>query len=76
MTAVYRILESRRLSDDLVLGYLGIDFSFADRPTLNVYLGVVVKQVGQGWSISPLSGVPPRPVPRQGKRRREGDQVY
>ncbi|MFJ5226231.1 SgcJ/EcaC family oxidoreductase [Streptomyces sp. NPDC088400] len=52
MTAVYRILESRRLSDDLVLGHLGVDFSFTDRPTLNVYLGVVVKRAGRGWSIS------------------------
>jgi len=35
-----------------VLGYLSVDFSFADRPTLTVYLGVLVKGTAEGWSIS------------------------
>jgi uncharacterized protein (TIGR02246 family) len=52
MAAGYRILESRQLADDLVLGYQRVDFSFVDRPTLNVYLGVVVKRVDDGWFIT------------------------
>jgi len=52
MTATYKTLETRRLAGDLVLGYLSVDFSFADRPTLTVYLGVLLKRTADGWSIS------------------------
>ena len=52
LTAEYRILETRRLSDDLVLGYLSVDFSFTDRPTINVYLGILLKRTGTGWAIA------------------------
>jgi hypothetical protein len=52
LTADYRILETRRLADDLVLGYLNVDFSFADRPPLQVYLSVLVKQSNEGDLIS------------------------
>ena len=52
MTAIYQTLETRRLADDLVLGYLSVDFSFAVRPTLTVYLCVLVKRTAEGWSIS------------------------
>jgi len=52
MTAAYKILETRRLAGDLVLGYLSADFSFADRPTLTVYLSVLARRTADGWSIS------------------------
>ena len=52
LTAAYRIVETRRLADDLVLGYLSVDFSFSDRPTLTVSLGVVVKRTEEDWYIS------------------------
>jgi hypothetical protein len=52
MTAAYRILETRRLVDNLVLGYLSVDFSFIDRPTLTVYLSVLVKDTPDGVRIS------------------------
>ncbi|MFD3930948.1 YybH family protein [Streptomyces sp. NPDC058614] len=52
MTVVYRILETRRLADDLVLGYLDVDFSFTDRPTLGLKLGVLVKRLQEGWYIT------------------------
>lgn len=52
MAAAYRILETRRLTDDLVLGYLSVDFSFTDRPTLHVNLGVLVRRVRETWYIS------------------------
>src|SRR6185437_14124469 len=51
LKAEYKILHTRRLADDLVLGYLSVDFTFTDRPALNVYLGVLVKQETDGWLI-------------------------
>ncbi|WP_172651919.1 YybH family protein [Rhodococcus opacus] len=51
MTAAYRILETRRLADDLVLGYLSVDFSFTDRPTLTVNLSVLVRRSPDGDRI-------------------------
>jgi hypothetical protein len=52
LTAAYQILETRRLAEDLVLGYLSVAFSFVDRPTLEVYLSVLLTQVQDGWRIS------------------------
>ncbi|MDH6140117.1 uncharacterized protein (TIGR02246 family) [Kitasatospora sp. GP30] len=51
MTADYQVLETRQLADGLVLGYMSVDFSFADRPTLTVYLSLVVNQAADGWYI-------------------------
>ena len=51
MTAAYTILETRRLAANLVLGYLTVDFAFTDRPTLTVYLSVIVRQDGDAWRI-------------------------
>ncbi|MEU9074649.1 YybH family protein [Kitasatospora sp. NPDC004745] len=52
MTAAYRVQETRRLADDLLLGYLAVDFSFTDRPTLTVNLGVLLRRTADGWSIA------------------------
>ncbi|MCF3136393.1 YybH family protein [Streptomyces olivochromogenes] len=52
LTAEYRILETRTPADDLVLGYLAVDFSFTDRPTLSVNLSVLVRRTEEGWLIS------------------------
>ena len=43
MTAEYEIQETRRLTDDLVLGYLHVDFDFTDRPTVTVQLSLLVE---------------------------------
>ncbi|SOD83539.1 SgcJ/EcaC family oxidoreductase [Streptomyces sp. Ag109_G2-15] len=51
LSAEYRVQESRRLADDLVLGYLKVDFSFTDRPTLTVNLGVLLKRSDDDWRI-------------------------
>ena len=51
MTAAYSILETRRLADDVVLGYSRVDFSFAERPTLTVYLAVIARQLDDEWKI-------------------------
>jgi hypothetical protein len=52
MTATYRILETRRPSDNLILGYLAVDFTFADRPTVSVSLCVVIQPAPDGAKIS------------------------
>lgn len=51
MAAEYTIQEARRLAPDLVLGYLTVDFSFTDRPTLTVYLSVIARHVVDAWLI-------------------------
>src|SRR5216683_1069181 len=51
MTAAYTLRETRALSDDLVLGYLTVDFGFSDRATLTVYLSVIIRQAANGWRI-------------------------
>jgi ketosteroid isomerase-like protein len=51
MTAAYSILETRRLAEDVVLGYARVEFSFADRPVLTVYLGVILRQLDDEWKI-------------------------
>ena len=51
MTAVYKLRETRALSNGLVLGYLTVDFSFSDRATLTVYLSVIIRQDADGWRI-------------------------
>jgi hypothetical protein len=35
-----------------VLGYLNVDFAFRDRPTVNAYLGIVLKRLRDAWQIS------------------------
>lgn len=52
MKAEYRILETRRPADGLVLGYLDVDFTFADRPTLAVKLAVLLTRAGDDWYIA------------------------
>ena len=51
LTAAYKLLETRALSDGLVLGYLTVDFGFTDRATLTVYLSVIIRQDADGWRI-------------------------
>ncbi|MFF0155682.1 YybH family protein [Micromonospora sp. NPDC005203] len=52
LTASYDIREIRRLADDVVLGYLEVEFGFTDRPPLTVHLGVLLRRVGDDWLIS------------------------
>ncbi|MGC4854825.1 hypothetical protein ACLQ24_15890 [Micromonospora sp. DT4] len=35
----------------MVLGYLEVEFGSTDRPALTVYLGVLVRRVGEVWLI-------------------------
>lgn len=52
LTADYQVLETRQLTEDVLLGYLGVDFSFTDRPTINVTLSVVLRRVADQWLIA------------------------
>ena len=52
MKAAYRVLETRRPADGVVLGYLAVEFSFTDRPPLDVKLSVLVTRAGDDWYIS------------------------
>ncbi|MBQ0992364.1 SgcJ/EcaC family oxidoreductase [Micromonospora sp. PSH03] len=51
LTAAYDIREIRRLADDVVLGYLDVEFGFTDRPALTVNLGVLLRRVDDDWLI-------------------------
>ncbi|MFG3207083.1 SgcJ/EcaC family oxidoreductase [Streptomyces sp. NPDC048192] len=52
LRADYRVLETRRLAEDALLGYLGVDFTFTDRPALQVTLSVVLRRLGGQWYLS------------------------
>ncbi|MGY5052608.1 YybH family protein [Streptomyces sp. 900105755] len=52
MKAAYRVLETRRPADGVVLGYLAVEFSFTDRPPLDVKLSVLVTRTGEDWHIA------------------------
>ena len=52
MTAAYDVRETRRLADDVVLGYLSVDFAFTERPVLTVNLSVILRRIGDVWLIS------------------------
>ncbi|MET8804952.1 SgcJ/EcaC family oxidoreductase [Streptomyces sp. NPDC004546] len=52
MRADYQVLETRQLAEDVLLGYLGVDFSFTDRPAIRVNLGVVLRRVDGHWRIA------------------------
>ncbi len=64
MTVAYRILETRRPTEGLVLGYIRADFAFPDRQTVSLHLSVLVSHGDAGWRIrhyqaSPVSSSAP-----------------
>ena len=58
MTVTYRVLETRRPTTDVVLGYLAATFAFLDRPPLELNLGVALTDAGDGWRISQYQASP------------------
>ncbi len=52
MTVAYRIHETRRLAGGVVLGYLTAVFSFTDRPSRELRLGVVAQRIADEWLIA------------------------
>ena len=51
MTVDYRILETRRPTTTVVVGYLAATFAFGDRPPLDLSLGIVLADGTDGWHI-------------------------
>jgi len=51
MTVDYRILESRRLSSDVALGYLAAEFAYRDRDSVHLRIGIVVARTSKDWQI-------------------------
>lgn len=58
MTVEYRILEARRLSTDVALGYLAADFACRDRDTVHLNIGVVVTRTSKDWQIASYQASP------------------
>ncbi|MEU7476160.1 hypothetical protein AB0A63_09260 [Lentzea sp. NPDC042327] len=55
LKAEYEVLETRELAENLTLGYLAVDFSFADRPAVAVNLSVLVRgDLITHYQVSPL----------------------
>jgi len=52
MTVTYRILESRRLADNVVIGYLAATFSYPDRADVELTIGVVLTRTGDAWRMA------------------------
>jgi uncharacterized protein (TIGR02246 family) len=52
MRAAYQILETRRFADDLVLGYLDVEFTFTDRDPVAVKLAVLARRQNDGWYLA------------------------
>ncbi|MGW5032781.1 YybH family protein [Streptomyces nigra] len=52
MRSAYRILETRRFADDLVLGYLDVEFTFTDRDPVAVKLAVLARRQDDGWYLA------------------------
>jgi len=51
MTVDYRILESRRPSSDVALGYLAAEFAYRDRDSVHLRIGIVVARTSKDWQI-------------------------
>ena len=52
MTVTYRVRESRRLADGVVLGYLTANFGYPDRPAVELSIGVVLVRGGARWQVA------------------------
>lgn len=52
MTVDFSVLESRRLGDDAVLGYIAATFAFPTGETKDLRLGVVIVRVDGVWRIA------------------------
>jgi uncharacterized protein (TIGR02246 family) len=51
MTVTYQVLETRRPTDELVLGYVRADFAFLDRLTVSLNLSTLATHTDAGWRI-------------------------
>lgn len=52
MSVSYRILESRSITADVVLGYLAATFRYPDRQAVELNIGVVLARFGDEWKVA------------------------
>lgn len=52
MTVTYDVLQSRSPVADVVHGYVAATFSYLDRPSVEVFIGVVLTRVEDGWKVA------------------------
>jgi uncharacterized protein (TIGR02246 family) len=52
MTVTYRVLENRSAADDVIIGYLSAAFSYPDRETVELAIGVVLVRHATGWRVA------------------------
>jgi uncharacterized protein (TIGR02246 family) len=52
LTAPFSFQETRRLSDDVVLGYVSVEFGFTDREPIPTNLTVVAVRDGDEWRLA------------------------
>ncbi|MCZ8380178.1 SgcJ/EcaC family oxidoreductase [Mycobacterium sp. CPCC 205372] len=52
MAVTYRILETRSPSADVVLGYLVATFTYPDRPSAELAIGVVLTRDSRRWQVA------------------------
>jgi uncharacterized protein (TIGR02246 family) len=52
MTVSYRLLESRTLAADAVIGYVRATFEFVDQDSLDLNVGVALTRVGDEWLVA------------------------
>jgi uncharacterized protein (TIGR02246 family) len=52
LTAAYRLLETRRPADGVILGYAFVEFDFTDRDPIRVNMTVVLRSDGDDWRIA------------------------
>jgi uncharacterized protein (TIGR02246 family) len=52
LEAAYEVVESRRFGEDAILAYLSVEFTFTDRPALDVHLSMLLTRAAEGWLIA------------------------
>ncbi|XVV15217.1 YybH family protein [Actinoplanes sp. CA-131856] len=54
MAVTYDIVQARHLADDVVLGWVAVEFTFAPgtRPPLPLNLTILVRRAGGSWRIA------------------------
>ncbi|WP_231988744.1 nuclear transport factor 2 family protein [Mycobacterium sp. 1274761.0] len=58
MTVTYRVLQSRSLAGEVVLGYLAAVFGYVDRPAVKLAIGVVLTRSDDTWQIAQYQASP------------------
>ncbi len=52
LSATYTTLDVRQVAPGVIVGYVSVDFSFPDKPTIRVHLTVVLERPEDTWLVS------------------------